>query len=268
LPPEVIHRLGKLEQESDFYRDQAKKKEAFVKEAVAKITEANREISKKRNELLRLAKTKEAQGESLSRKIGDLEKRLEKSISAHASHATAAKESAAHAPAATPDNSGKLEAALKTAENEKNQLQEKLLREEKKVTAFEQKYSALYKEITQKDKELNEMKVMLVKARKEQSAALAAAASASGGAGVANIEALNAKVKDAETRDASSRQELKKMSFKIEQHDKNVKAIQSESVEKIKLLEQKLQGAKTKELELLKKIDELNLALKKAAKAA
>ena len=38
--------------------------------------------------------------------------------------------------------------------------------------------------------------------------------------------------------------------------------------EKNKLLEHKLQAAKAKELDLLKKIDELSAALKKAAKAA
>ncbi|RZA07546.1 MAG: hypothetical protein EOP11_07390 [Proteobacteria bacterium] len=267
LPTEVVNRLGKLEQEADFFREQVKKKESFVKEAVAKITEANKEISKKRNELLRLAKAKEAQGEIFNRKVAELERRLE--ISANVQVAQAAtKETSVVGSMAIPEGLAKLETGLKAAENEKNQLLEKLAREEKKVSAFEQKYSALYKDITQKDKELNELKGMLVKARKEQSAALAAAASASGGASATNIDALNARVKESEAREANSKQELRKMAFKIENHDKNVKAIQAESVEKIKLLEQKLQGAKTKEVELLRKIDELSSALKKASKAA
>jgi predicted nucleic acid-binding Zn-ribbon protein len=268
LPPEVVKRLGKLEQEGEFFREQAKKKDTFIKDAVAKITEANKEISKKRNELLRVAKAKEAQGEAFTRKIAELEKRLEHATSAQSFHAAAVKESITAANPAVPEALAKLEGGLKAAETEKAQLVDKLAREEKKVTAFEQKYSALYKEITQKDKELNELKTMLVKARKEQSAALAAAANANGSGGATNVESLNAKVKEAETREAATRQELKKMAFKIENNDKNVKAIQAESVEKIKLLEQKLQAAKTKEVDLLRKIDELSVALKKAAKAA
>ncbi|RZA05085.1 MAG: hypothetical protein EOP11_13625 [Proteobacteria bacterium] len=267
LPLEVVSRLAKLEQEADFLREQLKKKDALVKDAVAKITEANKEVSRKRNDLLRTAKAKEAEAESFGRKIIALEKRLEISTAAQGSMANA-RENAAVTPSGVPEAMAKLETGIKAAENEKTQLLEKLNREEKKVTAFEQKYSALYKDLTQKDKELNELKAMLVKARKEQSAALAAAASASGGAGASNIDTLNAKVKDAETREAASKQELRKMSFKIENNEKNVKAIQAESVEKIKLLEQKLQGAKTKEVELLRKLDELSAALKKASKAA
>lgn len=266
LPPEVVKRLGKLEEESEFFREQVRKKDSAIKEAAASITAANKEISKKRNEILRLAKTKENQNSAFVRKIEGLEKRLEQANTAQASILASVKEAPAAAGAGPGEALAKLEAGLRAAENEKASLAEKLVREEKKVSSFEQKYSALYKDLGQKDKEVNELKSMLVKARKEQSAALASAAA--GGAGAPGTDALTAKLKEAETKEAASRQELKKMAFKIENHDKNVKAIQAESIEKIKLLEQKLQAAKAKEVELLKKVEELSVALKKAAKAA
>lgn len=266
LPTEVVKRLEKLSEENEFFREQTKKKDTLLREAITKISQANKDISQKRNELLRLVKAKDAQAENLGRKISELEKRVEQAQSSASMQLSAAKESAGSSPA-LQEAIGKLEAGLKAAENEKNQLLEKLTREEKKVTAFEQKYSALYKDLGQKDKELNEVKSMLIKARKEQSAALAAAAASSSGAGGSSAE-LAAKLKEADAKESAFKQEIRKMAFKIENHDKNVKAIQAESAEKTKLLEQKLQSAKAREVELLRKIEELSAALKKAAKAA
>ena len=266
LPTEVVKRLEKLGEENEFFREQTKKKDGLLREAITKISQANKDISQKRNELLRLVKAKDAQGENLSRKITELEKRLEQSQQSITTQISAAKESSGASPV-LQEAIAKLEAGLKAAENEKSQLLEKFAREEKKVAVFEQKYSALYKDLGQKDKELNEVKSMLIKARKEQSAALAAAAANNSGSGGSSAE-LAAKLKEADSRESAFKQELRKMAFKIENHDKNVKAIQAESAEKTKLLEQKLQSAKAREVELLRKIEELSVALKKAAKAA
>jgi hypothetical protein len=61
---------------------------------------------------------------------------------------------------------------------------------------------------------------------------------------------------------------VKKLSFKVESQEKNLRVIQNDATEKQRMLDQKLRAAKNKEVELLKRIEELTTSLKKASKVA
>lgn len=265
LPEAVVKKLDKLSEEREFFSAQAKKKSDQVKEAALRIVEANKEISQKRSELLRVTKTAEAQTDSFQRKISALEKRISQQQALPAFQA-ATKEST-NSTQGTQEALTKAEAGLRAAENEKHQLVEKLANEQKKVTSYEQRYTALHKDLSARDVELREIKGQLLKARKELAANAASSGAAAQNAGP-NQDGLAAKLKESEANEISLKQELKKAAFKAETTEKHMKASQNESTEKIKLLEQKLQGAKAKEVELLKKVEELMSALKKASKAA
>lgn len=263
LPESVVKKIAKLSEECTYYKESAEKRSAVTKSLQETLAHQGKELNKKRNDIIRLMKAAETQNERAHKKISELEKRIEQ-LAAVATQGNANKDNGAAA--LLQANVTKLEIALRAAENEKVQLNEKALNEAKKVTVYENKYSALYKELSSKDKEIGELKSNLLKLKKEKStksndANPSAAASAA-------TEGLAAKLKETEAREAALKQELRKISFKMENHEKNVKAIQSEALEKSKLMEQKLQGAKTKELELMKKIEELSGALKKASKAA
>lgn len=261
LPEEVVKKMAKLTEESLFLKEQATKREENIRDLQTKFVEASKELNQKKSEVMKLMKANQMIQEASNRKLADYEKKIEflNSVSKEKSQANDA------VPAqALQEAISKLEASLKASELEKNQLQEKALNEQKKVAIFEQKYSTLFKEVSAKDKEIGELKAAVVKIRKES----AAGSNSSNSNNTTGGDSTSQKLKEAETREALLKQELKKIAFKLEHSEKNVKAIQNEAAEKNKLLEQKLQNAKTKEVELLKKIEELSAALKKAAKAA
>jgi hypothetical protein len=262
LPEEVVKKMAKLTEESIFLKDQAVKKDEALREIQTKCVELTKELNQKRGESMKLIKSNQMIQEATSRKLADYEKKIE-FLNSEGKEKAQANEAA---PAQFLQEAiGKLESSLKVSELEKNQLTEKALNEQKKLTLLEQKYSTLFKEVAAKDKEISELKAAMVKIRKENATGAASAASSGG---IQTPESVIQKLKETEARENALKQELKKIAFKLEHSEKNVKAIQNEASEKSKLLEQKLQGAKTKEVELLKKIEELSAALKKAAKAA
>lgn len=261
LPEEVVKKMAKLTEEGMFLKEQATKREENIRELQTKFVEASKELNQKKSEVMKLMKANQMIQEASNRKLADYEKKIEFLSNVSKEKAQANDSVPAQA---LQEAISKLEASLKASELEKNQLQEKALNEQKKVAIFEQKYSTLFKEVSAKDKEIGELKAAVVKIRKESTSTANANSSGASSAG----DSVSQKLKDAETREALLKQELKKIAFKLEHSEKNVKAIQNEAAEKNKLLEQKLQNAKTKEVELLKKIEELSAALKKAAKAA
>jgi hypothetical protein len=263
LPEEVVEKIETLSRENEFFREQTSKKDALVRDALSRATSAKKQLARRETEFLRQEKAFAAKAEILLAKIDELEKSTARASDQKAS-AAPSPDSAALTKA--QEAMGRLEQSLKATENEKSQLSERVAREEKKSAALEQKYSTLYKDLSAKDKELVEAKANLLKLKKEALSAAAAAKSAAASSGVQGE--LTAKLKEMETRETALKQEMRKISFKLENHEKNVKAIQQEAQEKSKLLEQKLQTAKAKELELLKKIDDLSALLKKVSKAA
>lgn len=263
LPVPVVEKLEKYEKEASFRQDLLKKREAALAQLQFDLAQSNKETHLKKAELARQKKAGELQLDTLRHKTAELEKRLEAATNLAQSQQVQVKD-AGPSPA-LQEAITKLEQSLRAIENEKSQLNEKLSNEQKRVAIFEQKYTALYKDLSAKDKELNELKAIVFKMKKDQQAA---ATAASPTATAANNGNDAARAKESEARENALKVELRKLSFKLENNDKNVKAIQTEASEKIKLLEQKLQGAKAKEVDLLKKIDDLAAALKKAAKAA
>jgi hypothetical protein len=261
LPEAVVEKITALESKVAYFSEQQTKKDAQLKEALERSLRLGKELSQKRTEAERYKKTLEVQEEALRKKTAEMDRKVEflQSQAKNGGGKTDTESSATLQEAIV-----KLEGGLRAAENEKTQLNEKLTNEQKRVSILEQKYSALFKDISLKDKEINDLKAALVRLKKESTGGAASSAGKKDGAS----DGLTQKLKESESREAVFKQELRKLAFKLENQEKQVKAVQAESGEKLKLLEQKLQDAKAKELELLKKIDDLSSALKKAAKAA
>ncbi len=274
-PEKLKFRIQQMEQERSHLHELIQNREGAFRDIQIRLNKANMEVIQKRNEMLRILKEAETSVHQYKLKMAELEKRA-----AFASESLAAAQSKAK----EKDNSDvairRLEGTIKTLEREKIELQEKLVQEQKRYHLIEQKFSGLHKDLSDKDKHIADLKSSLHKSEQSQSvgAHKPETKTAPASSGVAAAIAANnhpspdkemaTKLKDTEAREAVLKQEIKKLTFKIEQSEKNVKVIQAEHQEKAKLLERKLEGAKTKEIELLKKIDELTALLKKATKVA
>lgn len=262
LPPAVIKKIEDLENISETLKENLSKKDSTVKEHLTKLTLLNKELMQKRNEILKLSKANEMAQESYKKTIAELEKKVSQQMAAAASASGKLDPAAA---LAQQEAVSKLETSLRAAEIEKNQAVEKLSQEQKRMATIELKYTTLFKEASAKDKEIQELKAILLKMRKDT---ISASTKNSATKEAEGTENASDKIKEYELRETALKQELKKVNFKLENHEKNLKAIQLEAAEKQKLIEQKLQASKAKEIELLKKIEDLSNALKKAAKAA
>jgi hypothetical protein len=261
LPDEVVKKMAKLTEEGIFLKEQSTKREEMLRYVQTKYVDATKELNQKKSEVMKLMKTNHLIQEASNQKLADFEKKIE-FLSTVNKEKNLAKD---NSPTQVLQEAiTKLEASLRASELEKNQLNEKATNEQKKVANLEQKYSTIFKEVAAKEKEIGKLKAAVVKIRKESTSS----AGDINGAASAGNDSIAQKLKETELRENTLKQELRKLAFKLEHADKNVKAIQNEAAEKNKLLEQKLQSAKIKEVELLKKIDELSAALKKAAKAA
>ncbi len=260
LPENVARKLNFLEDQHKNLNDQIQKKDAQIQDLIRKHQDLNREIGTKRSELLRAIRAGETSKENSEKKIRELEARIDvaKKESAEFSQARIS-----NTHASGHDALAKFESMLRVAENEKSQLRETVTLEQKRVASLEQKYSLLHREISVKEREINDLKSSFSKMRKEQANKQSAPVGPIEGA-----DKNNEKIREVEEREAMHKLELRKLSFKLESQEKNIKAIQQESAEKLKILDQKLKLAKAKEIEQLKKIDELTVLLKKAAKAA
>lgn len=260
LPEKVVGQIQSLEEKCKVLQDSLTHKDSALQESIKKGLELTHELGQKRGELLRAIKTLETQSEASEKRIRDLEERI---AHAKASAAEAASAKGAANPAGLQESLSRVEAMLRASESEKNALRENVSHEQKRVAIFEQKYSALYKDISLKEREINELKTSFNKIRKDQATKQTSPAAASDASG-----ASPEKVKEYEARELVQRQEIRKLTFKLENQEKYVKAQQAEAAEKLNMLEQKLKVAKSKELELLKKVEELMVALKRAHKAA
>lgn len=260
LPENVGKKIKQLDEQCRDLNEQLEKKDSMMQDALRKAQQANRDLGTKRSEVIRILRASEIKAEAADKKILDLESRLEV-MKKEAAEQSAGKTSSGQVPGY--ETLSKLEAMLRLSESEKGQLRETILHEQKRVSLFEQKYSHLYKEISVKEREINDLKSTFAKMRKDQ-ANKQNSQTASGDIGDRSPE----KQKDAEDRELSYKQELRKLTFKLESQEKNTKAIQNEAAEKFKMLDVKLKAAKAKEIELLKKIEELTNSLKKAVKAA
>lgn len=273
LPEKLKLRIQQIEQDRANLQDLVQSRETQMRENQSELNKFRQDVSQKRNEILRLMKESEGSASKYRHRISDLEKRIEY----HVKEITTLK-SGARAAATGDANSKHLEGIVKTLEHEKTVLTEKVGQEQKRILLLEKKSAGLYRDLGERDKEIQQLKEVVHRAEVAAStaarepiakpdqkkgsveAAMEAAKSQSNGA--------EAKLKDAEAREAALKQEVKKLALKIDTSEKNLKVIQTESAEKAKLLERKLEAAKAKEIELLKKVEELTALLKKATKAA
>lgn len=260
LPEKVTQQLQSLEEKCRDLTEKLIRKDSQLQDSIRQSQALNQEVGHKRAELLRAMKTLEVQAEASEKKIHELEERL---LRARAAAAESSTSKDTHIPTGQAEMLAKLEATLRASESEKAALRENVAHEQKRVSIFEQKYSALYRDISLKDREINELKTAFHKLRKEQTSKLAAAS------GTADSAASPAdKMKDLELKEIAQRQEIRKLTFKLENQEKYLKAQQAEATEKLTMLDQKLKAAKAKELELLKKVEDLMAALKRAHKVA
>jgi chromosome segregation ATPase len=220
----------------------------------------NHELSQRQGELFKSQSAREAQSNQAGKRITDLESQLERLRDAtkQASQAQAASSSFA-----TPELVAKLEGTLRSSENEKNQLRENIVIEQKRITMMEQKYSSLFRELSLRDREITELKAAVNKLRKDH-----AARQGRDGDSPDGKKDLAQHLREVEERETGHKQEIKKLTFKLESQEKSFRVMHHDSSEKLKLLDQKLKEAKTKEVELLKRVEELTHNLKKFMKAA
>jgi hypothetical protein len=265
-------KVQQMEQERSHLHELVQNREGAFRDIQVRLNKANMEVVQKRNEMLRILKDSEATVHQYKLKLAEMERRTAFAKETLSEAQTKAKEN---------DHSGaiirRLEGTIKTLEREKTAVQEKVVQEQKRFALLELKFRDLHKDLGEKDKQISDIKMSLIKAEQTiaskpqkndaKAEAKAAAAAAAPGANAADKD-LATKLKETETREHNLKQEVKKLMFKAEQAEKNSKVVQTESGEKAKLLERKLEAAKTKEIELLKKIDELNTLLKKATKVA
>ena len=265
LPPEISERLSKAEEESRKFRNMSTQKETAFKEVNKKLTHVNRDLAQKKNEILKLMRSRELQQEAFKKKIAELE-RATQTAKAH----TAAVQKKDPNDIAAQENLKKAEAHAKMLEIENSRIKEKLAQEQKRIEMSEKEQEILFQDITVKDKEIAEHKSAMLKLQMEITAEKNARAAAEKTLSLkSSAPDVATGKKDIESKDAATlKQELKKAQLKIDNHDKNLKAIQTESENRVKMIEQKLQAAKSKELELMKKIEELTATVKKASRAA
>ncbi len=273
LPEKLKLRIQQIEQDRANLQDLVQSRETQMRESQSELNKFRQDVSQKRNEILRLMKEGEGAASKYRHRISDLEKRIEYHVKE-----IATLKSGARAAATGDANSKHLEGLVKTLEHEKAVLTEKANQEQKKILLLEKKSASLYRDLGERDKEIQQLKEAVHRAEVAASAAARepiAKPDQKKGSVEAAMEAAKsqsngaeAKLKDAEAREVALKQEVKKLTLKIDTSEKNLKVIQTESAEKAKLLERKLEAAKAKEIELLKKVEELTALLKKATKAA
>lgn len=256
LPEAVVSRLRQLTDQCKVLNEHVQRKDRQLQEQMQKYQETTRESNSRRGELVRAEQSREVLSENSERRIRDLEAQLAQLKE------TAAENAPARSSASLQEVVAKMEVTLRATENEKTHLRDSIAHEQRRVASLEQKYSQLYKDLAAKDREAHEMRNTINKFRREHAERPTQKIADD------KKENLLPKLKELEERDVFLKQEVKKLTYKVETQEKNLRAVQNDATEKQRMLDQKLRDAKTKEVELLKRIEELTSSLKKAVKAA
>jgi len=256
LPEAIVQKIRQLNEVARVKTDHLRRKDQQVQELTVKNRQLTQDLNERRKEIIKLTQTREMNDETAEKKIRELELAVSR---APAESAPTPREKAA----ATSNQElvTRLEGMLRAAENEKSQLKEGTANEQRRASMLEQKYAQLYKDLAAREREITELRAAIGKFRKEaeKPSRLPAAEE--------KKDAI-AKMRELEERDSTQRQDIKRLAYKIESQEKQLKVQQNEIAEKQKLFDQKLKAAKAKEVELLRRIEELSANLKKAGKAA
>ncbi|NUM88201.1 MAG: hypothetical protein HUU37_03265 [Bdellovibrionales bacterium] len=274
LPEKLRLRIQQMEQDRTNLQELIHSRETQMRDSQAQLNKARQELSQKRNEILRLMKDGEGSISKYKHRIADLESRLDY----HAKELAAAKAKSANVPDTAAAKN--LEGLVRTLEREKQVQEEKLVQEQKRAQLLEKKSAALFRDLGEKDKEIQNLKDALHKSEaavasvtrepsvKQESKRGSVEAAMEAAKSTSNPNDPAAKLKETEARETTLKQEVRKLTLKVDTAEKNLKVVQTEAAEKAKLLERKLEAAKAKEIDLLKKVEELTALLKKATKAA
>lgn len=160
---------------------------------------------------------------------------------------------------------------VKVIAAEKAKAEEKLSISEKRIGLLEKKVEQYKREKEEKEKEAAESKPIILKLTKELERAQVAIKEAQNqqpkqvenSGAEKKIKMLSEKLMDAQKKEQDLQLALKKLSLKLEQAENTIKATKNQGGGKEKQLERQLEASKTKEKELLKKLTELQEALKK-----
>jgi hypothetical protein len=240
-----------------------------IRELANRINQLKNEVAKSKNMSIQLLREKEQIIKQKTNRITELESNIASNQKIHGG-------STAEISTQTQAVIKELDTKVKILEADKTKSRELLGQAQKKISILEQKISTKDREGAQKDRELGELKSQVHKLQAQIQKKDEAAASHQTHAvdkkeqrleSQAEKEALM-KMREFEQKETAYKQEIKKLQFKADSTDKTIKGIKDEAAEKIKLMEKKLEAAKTKEIDLLKKIDELNSTIKKNNRAA
>ncbi len=257
LPEAVVTKIRQLQEKSQVLNDHVHRKDAQVQELTKKNQDLLAQLNQRRHELIKATQAKEAAQEQSERRARDYESAL-----AHAREAGAASFPREQANAgAQQELLSRLEGMLRAAENEKTHLKEAVGHEQRRLSQLEAKYAQLHKDLSAREREITELKSAVNRLRRDSEKPARAANDDKKESGAGRLKEL-------EDREATHRVEIKRLAYKLESQEKNLKVVQTDATEKQKLLEQKLKSAKLKEMELLRRIEELTASLKKASKVA
>lgn len=266
-------KIDKLMQEKNSLNELVKLKEDQFRTAAANLSKARAELSAGKNNILKLLKEHENTNELKKKKISELElkvallgKKLESSASAGQGEKTDNTQA--------NDISKQYEQRIRALESERQKQLEANNLSNRKLTLLEQKISASQRELQTKEKEIADLKALLMKVKTLQPKTEAAEQTPAKEKEreerreEPQLKALAMRIRDMEAKEINYKQEIKKLQFQIENNKKSAEASSGETGGKLKLIEKKLEEAKAKERELLKKIDDLSQALKKVNRAA
>ncbi len=235
------------------------RKDQQIQDLTRKSQQLNQELHTRRAELLKAEQSRRTQLETAERRIQELEHKIKE---LQPSPAEIKQEKEGPTISSLQDANLRMETQIRSAETDRKQLKENIDNERKRAALLEQKYAQVHKDIVAKDREILELKANFAKLRKDSEKAVRNAS------GDDKKDSSPGRLKELEDREAVTKQEMKRVSFKLESMEKTHRAQQAELTDKVKLYEQKLKQAKAREVDLLRKIDELASTLKKAVNKA
>lgn len=261
LPPAARARINQLEANIKQLNTQIERRVKQTQKGSELLSEVRGKIAKQKGEMVIAAREHQKEKTKLERSVSALEEKIEEY-----KNDTSLQE-AAKSIKNMEDISKKLEAL----ESEKNELKSKLEMEKLKLEESEEKIKRHATTIDVKNKEVAEYRTMLAEKKQDiltlkgQISALERAVQKAESDSKAG-QKMNSR--GAESKDASSKQELKALKFKLEHAEKTHLAKVNDANEKVKMLEKKLDAAKQKELELIRKIQQLTADARKLGKDA
>ena len=258
MPEATANKVKEILEGSRKQTEELAYKDSVILRSQERNLELDKALTAKRAELINLGKVRERETYQHEKELKELRRLLRAQERAEQA-ATVAADAKAAKNTDIPETLRKLELALQASEERVRRITEDLKKSDKNVTLLENRLKDAHEELRKRTEEVFNLKAINVNLRNKEPPKQVAP--------VEDLKAkaeLEGKVKAAEEKALNLAKENRRLQYKVDTNEKNVKAIQEASLEKNKLMEAKLAEAKTKEVELRKRIEDLTAMLKKA----